>query len=101
MDPRFTRELRLGQPLLALVLLDSDLSGTIYLGALLEPTRAAGSIRVVCLSSVDGAPTGTADIPANSGADETFRELAVLDGGGVLYAQRSASGVSYVRYDCR
>ena len=97
MDPRFTRELRLGQPVLALVLLDTDLSGTLYLGALAEH----GALKLLCLSGTDGAPIGSADIPANSGPEETFRDLVVLDGGGVVYAQRTEQGVSYLRYDCR
>ena len=87
--------------MLTLVLLDSDLSGTIYVGALLEPGASGALVRVWCLSSVDGTPLGSADLPANTGPEETFREIVVLDGGGMLYAQRSATGATYVRYDCR
>jgi len=43
---------------------------------------------------------GTAELPANLGTEETLRELVVLDGGGVLYAQRSEKGLTYSRYDC-
>jgi hypothetical protein len=101
LERRFTRELTFNARILSLVLLDSDLSGTIYLGARLAATPEAALVRVVCLAPTDGSPTGTADIPANVGPDETFRDLVVLDSGGVTYAQRSESGVAYVRYDCR
>ncbi|HEY3451692.1 MAG TPA: hypothetical protein VGK67_35370 [Myxococcales bacterium] len=103
LERRFTRELRLGMPVLAIVLLDSDLSGTLYLGSLVagDPTTGGGAfVRIACLSGADGVPTGSVDVPANAGAEETFREFAVLDGGGVVYAQRGESGVAYVRYDC-
>ena len=103
-EKRFTRELRLGMPVLGIVLLDSDLAGTIYLGSLIAGDAATGGgafVRIACLSGVDGVPTGSVDAPANPGAEETFREFVVLDGGGVVYAQRGESGVAYVRYDCR
>jgi hypothetical protein len=99
---RFTRELRTGSSILSLVLLDSDLRGTIYLGALLHgPGETAGPLRVVCLSSQTGAPWGSADLAANSGPEETFRELVVLDEGGFLYAVRDAQGARYTRSECR
>ncbi len=104
-ERRFTRELRLGMPILAIVLLDSDLSGTIYLGTLVlegDPaTGAGGFVRIACLSPADGVPIGTVDVPANAGPEETFRDFFVLDGGGVVYSQRGESGVALVRYDCR
>jgi len=83
------------------VLLDSDLAGTIYVGALLEPAIGSALVKVYCLSSTDGTPLGSADLPANTGPEETFRDLVVLDGGGILYAQRSDTGSIYMRYDCR
>jgi hypothetical protein len=98
---RFRRDLALGAPLLMIVLLDSDKRGTVYLGALLEPQGGQSFNRIVCLSGTDGATTGTVDLPANSGAEETFRDFAVLDDGGVLFAQRSDQGIAYARYDCR
>jgi hypothetical protein len=45
-------------------------------------------------------PVGSAVLPANTLPDETFRDLTVLDGGGVVYAVRTEAGVSYERYDC-
>jgi hypothetical protein len=98
---RFRRDLALGMPLLMIVMLDSDRRGTVYFGAMLEPQGADAFNRIICLSGTDGATTGTVDLPANTGAEETFRDFVVLDDGGVLFAQRSDQGVAYVRYDCR
>ena len=39
-------------------------------------------------------------LPVNTMPEETFRDLTVLDDGGVLYAIRSNDGVSYRRFDC-
>lgn len=107
LEHRFTRELRMGAPTPGIVLLDTDLRGNIYLGLLLE-LGAAGpedeprpSIRVLCLSPADGQPWGSADLPVSSMPEETFRDLVVLDEGGLLYAFRGESGVSYQRYECR
>ncbi|MHB8877402.1 MAG: hypothetical protein ACYC8T_27230, partial [Myxococcaceae bacterium] len=107
LEHRFTRELRMGLPLYSLVLLDTDRSGVIYLGMLGEvPTGNADkpvrpAIILACLDPLDGRPLGKVELPANTSADETFRELTVFDEGGVLYAQRSEEGMTLQRYDCR
>jgi hypothetical protein len=98
---RFTRELRLEALILSIVLLDTDRSGIIYFGAHLEDAPNEEVIQVTCLDPKSGQPLGTAMMPANTMPEETFRDLTVLDGGGVLYALRSESGVAYQRYDCR
>lgn len=105
LERRFTRELRVGQPALSIILLDTDLSGVIYLAAVLDPRLGGGagvpSVKLLCLAPADGAPVGTADLPANTGPEETLRDLVVLDAGGVVYAQRTEQGVTYTPYDCR
>ena len=107
LEHRFTRELRLGVLLHGLVLLDTDRAGVIYLGALAElPTgqpdpATKAVILLTCLDPLDGRPLGKAELPANTSADETFRELTVFDEGGVLFAQRTEAGVTMQRYDCR
>ncbi|MGI5863869.1 MAG: hypothetical protein ACOX6T_17685 [Myxococcales bacterium] len=104
---RFTRELRMGAPSPGILLLDTDLRGNIYLGVLLELGGAGPedepmpSIRVVCMSPTDGQPWGSADLPVSPMPEETFRDIVVLDEGGVLFAFRSESGVAYQRYVCR
>lgn len=98
---RFTRELKMGTPVPSLLLLDSDKSGTIYLAMLAMPQENDPMVLLSCLAGKDGAPIATLQIPANTMAEETFREFAVLDGGGVVHAELSESGVTYRRYDCR
>jgi hypothetical protein len=104
---RYTREYRLQFPLLYLTLLDSDRSGVIYLGVAGElPTGKASpaselGVRLFCLDPLDGKILGQTDLPLNTMPEETFRDFAVLDEGGVVYQYRTESGVSLRRADCR
>jgi hypothetical protein len=105
--PRFNRELAFNMPVMKLLLIDSDLSGLVYLAAEGErpgPTSADASRSVIdlfCLDPADGRPLGRAETAANTSADETFREMVVQDTGGVLYLYRSESGSELRRLDCR
>jgi hypothetical protein len=99
---RFTRELRLAGQALELMLLDSDAASIIYVAA--SVARGAGSasaVQLACLEPMHGAPIGGAQMAANDSPHETFRELVVLDAGGVVYARRTEQGVSYEVYECR
>src|SRR6185436_15544609 len=106
---RFTREVPFGMSVLSLLLLDTDQSGLIYLAALGErlPAGAPSSaepvaaVDLLCLDPVDGRPLGRAQLPANRSADETFREMSVLDSGGVIYLYRTEQGAELRRVDCR
>lgn len=97
---RFTRELRLKTEVHSIVLLDSDKKGTIYFAAEVEAQADEPVVVLTCLEPKKGAPTGSAVLPANTLPEETFRDLTVLDGGGVLYAQMTEAGATYKRYDC-
>jgi hypothetical protein len=100
-EMRFTRELRFGAPTYQLLLLDTDLSGTIYLAAEVQEEGGEGSIvSLQCLDKNNGEPIGSAVLPANVSPEETVRDLAVLDEGGVVYAQRTADGITYEKYNC-
>jgi hypothetical protein len=98
---RFTRELRLKGHITSIQLLDSDKRGTIYFAAEVGDEQEPPAIVLTCLEPQRGAPTGTAVLPANTLPEETFRDLTVLDDGGVVLALRSDQGVTYTRYDCR
>lgn len=100
-DHRFTRELRLGAPVHTIELLDSDERGTIYFAAEIAPAPGDAAILLTCLEPVGGAPIGSAVLPASTLPDESFRDLQVLAGGGVVLARRTDAGVSYERYDCQ
>jgi len=102
-DHQFTRSIQLADSVMYLVLLDSDKQGTIYVAALIgtpEPPRGDVQVQLVCLEPSHGEPMGGAFMPANVLADETFRDLVVLDNGGVLYAERTEQGVTYRLYQC-
>jgi len=104
---RFTRQYTLGFPILFITLLDSDRSGVLYLGVAGElptgrasPATAEG-VRLFCLEPLDGKVMGQVDLPPNTMPEETFRDFAVLDEGGVIYQLRTEAGVSLRRADCR
>lgn len=100
MQHRFTRELRLEAPILAIVMLDSDKSGVIYFAMQVERAPGDEVVFLTCLEPLKGVPIGTAVMPANTLPEETFRDLAVLDDGGVIYSLRTEEGVQYQRYYC-
>lgn len=98
-EHRFTREIRFDTAVWSIVLLDTDLGGTIYFAVEVEDADEH-SVVLTCLDPLTGIPQGTATLPANTMPEESFRDLVVLDEGGVLAALRSDSGVSYQVYDC-
>lgn len=101
MQHRFTRELRLDGHLLTIVLLDTDRSGVIYFAVQMRPQGSDDEVvMLTCLEPLKGQPIGTAAMPGNTMPELTFRDLAVLDGGGVIYAHHTETGVTYQRYDC-
>ncbi len=93
---RFTREYTLQAPASALVLLDSDRRGVLYLGAMVAPA----AVTVLCLDARDGHPLGQVQLPANTSADETFREFAVSDDGEIYSLLRSEEGAELRRASC-
>jgi hypothetical protein len=102
---RFTRQLALGGPVVALNALDADRSGIIYLGVVTEqagstPEALQFGITLLCLDPLDGRPLGQSRFAANSMPEETFRELTVLPEGGVMFLERTASGARLVKYGC-
>ena len=104
---RFTREYRLNFPLMTIALLDSDRAGVIYLGVVGElPTGRADpasqqAVRLFCITPTDGSITGQTDVTLNTMPEESFRDFAVLDAGGVVYQLRTEQGVAILRADCR
>lgn len=103
----YTREYQLAVPLVGILALDTDLAGTIYLALLAEQPSGDPNVppqhqvRLLCISPQDGTPIGQTELPATELPEESFRDFAVLDEGGVLYALRTEEGVVYQRADCR
>jgi hypothetical protein len=100
MQHRFTRELRQPGEIRGILMLDSDKVGTIYLATQVEVPGEGEAVLLTCLEPLRGFPTGTAVLPVNNMPEETFRDMAVLDEGGVLYSVRTEQGVSYQKFDC-
>jgi hypothetical protein len=99
-EHRFTRELTMGSPIQALVLLETDDSGTIYLGAELVVDEPNTEVLIVCMDPTSGEVEGAVTVPANDMPEESFRDFAVEPDGGVIYALRTETGVEYRRADC-
>lgn len=100
MQHKFTREIRQNSEIRGILLLDTDKAGTIYIAThLLQESREI--VLLQCLEPLKGYPTGSAVLPVNVMPEETFRDFAVLDEGGVIYAVRTESGSSYQKYDCQ
>lgn len=97
---RFTREFRQPYFVHAIVLLDTDKTGMIYFGTAVEQPDGSQSVLLSCLEPTKGNIVGTVTLPANTLPEETTRDFAVLDDGGVVYSLRAESGVSYLYYDC-
>jgi len=99
-EHRFTRELVMGSAIQAIVLLDTDLEGTIYFGTELVLGDPATEVMIVCLDSSNGEVQGTVTVPANDMPEETFKDFVVDPAGGVLYTLRTEEGSTYKRVDC-
>lgn len=99
-EHRFTRDLAMGSPIQALVLLETDASGTIYLGAEIVVDEPATEVLIVCLDPTNGEVEGAVTVPANDMPEESFRDFVVEPNGGVIYALRTEEGVEYRRTDC-
>ncbi|MBL8956714.1 MAG: hypothetical protein JNK82_38425 [Myxococcaceae bacterium] len=107
-ERRFIREIAFGMPVMNVLLIDSDAAGVIYLAAMGERVPGGGYLAepvpvvdLLCLDPIDGKPLSRTELPANTSADETTREMAALPGGGVVYLLRSEGGAELRRVDCR
>src|SRR5581483_8054690 len=97
MEHRFTKQLKMGMPVRAIVLLDTDKQGIVYLGTIVEPAQEA--VLLTCIAPSDGHVLGSVQLPPNTMPEESFRDFAVQDEGGVVYQQRSEQGVTLSKYD--
>lgn len=94
---RFAVQLSFPRPSHAIVLLDSDAKGTIYLGvAAGEP----GEANIACLDPGDGHVLGRVVLPLSHTAEESFRDFTVGEDGTIAFAVRGESGVEYRTARC-
>ncbi len=100
MQHNYTREIRQGSEIRGILRLDTDKAGTIYLATLLDQ-NGEEIVLLSCHEPLKGYPTGNAVLPVNTMPEETFRDMAVLDEGGIVYSVRTEQGVSYRKCDCQ
>ncbi len=94
---RFARAVQFPRPAQAIVLLDSDAKGTLYLGvAAGEP----GDAHVACLDATDGHVLGRVALPLSHTPEESFRDFTVGDDGTIAFAVRTEDSVQYRTARC-
>ena len=94
---RFARQVQFPHPSQAIVLLDSDAKGTIYLGiAAGDP----GDAHIACLDPGDGHVIGRTVVPLSHTPEEAFRDFAVGEDGTIVYAVRTDEDVQYRTARC-
>ena len=95
---RFARSVSFPRPSHAIVMLDSDSQGTIYLGvATGDPSEA----NIACLDPNDGHVVGRVVLPLSRTPEESFRDFTVANDGTIAYALRTEESVEYRTARCR
>lgn len=101
MQHRYTTAFSVAAPARGILLLDTDRAGTVYVATVGALPDGSDFESLTCAALSDGHVLGTVPVTPNTMPEETFREFAVEDGGGVLHEELGEQGVTYVRYDCR
>lgn len=94
---RFARAVQFPKPARQIMLLDSDLAGTIYLGVM---AGDAPMVHIACLDGTDGHALGRISVPTSDTPDESFRDFSVADDGTIVLALRTEEGVEYRTTRC-
>jgi hypothetical protein len=94
---RFARTNHFPRPSQAVLLLDSDAKGTIYLGV---AAGDPGDAYVACLDPGDGHVLGRVTLPLSHTPEEAFRDFTVGDDGTIAFAVRTDDGVQYRTATC-
>jgi hypothetical protein len=99
---RFTRVQTPKFPLAQMMLLDTDMNGTLYVGV--QVFEANGSLSdhavVYCYNGSTGEGTGQARVPLSELPDESFKDSLVTDDGEIITRVRSTSGVTLEHTRC-
>lgn len=94
---RFAVQVSFPRPAQAIVLLDSDVKGKIYLGV---AAGDPGDAVIACLDPSDGRVLGRVTLPLSHTPEESFRDFSVSDDGAIVFAVRTDDGVSYQSATC-
>lgn len=92
---RFARAVQFPKPARQVMLLDSDMKGTIYVGVMGE-----SSVNIACLDPSDGHAIGRIEVPTSATPEEAFRDFSIADDGTIVLALRSEDGVEYRTARC-
>lgn len=106
---KFMREYVLATPIRHLSLLDSDVTGRIYVAANVareQFDQATGesrwveqSVQLLCLGPM-GEVHHVLSLPLNTMAEESVRDLTVREDGVIFYMHRTEEGVRLLQYSC-
>lgn len=94
---RFARAVPFPRPVRQIMLLDTDMRGTIYVGVL---GGGPQMVHIACLAPSDGRVIGRLSVPTSATPEEAFRDFAVADDGTIVLALRTEDGVEYQRAHC-
>jgi hypothetical protein len=94
---RFARQITFPSPSQAIVLLDSDAKGTLYLGV---AAGDPGDAHITCLDPGDGHVIGRVALPLSHTPEESFRDFTVGSDGTIAFAVRTDDGVQYRTATC-
>jgi len=98
------RVIQLPQPILQLVMIDSDRAGRIYLAAVTAieeqtpPYRLSEEALYVMQLGRDGNERSRLKLPPLHGSDESYRPVTVDDGGNLYVLSTTENGVTVTRY---
>lgn len=94
---KFARTILFQRPAQAIVLLDSDAKGTIYLGV---ASGEPGDAHIACLDPGDGHVLGRIALPMSHTPEESFRDYTVGSDGTIAFAVRTEQDVRYLTATC-
>lgn len=94
---RFARVVQFPRPVRQIMLLDTDMRGTIYLGVL---GGSPQMVHIACLDPGDGRAIGRLSVPTSATPEESFRDFTIADDGTILLALRTEDGIEYRSAHC-
>ena len=94
---RFARVIQFPRPARQIMLLDSDMRGTLYVGVLAGTPQL---VHIACLDAGDGRVIGRLSVPTSATPEEAFRDFTIADDGTILLALRTEEGIEYRSAHC-
>ncbi|HEY8078708.1 MAG TPA: PQQ-binding-like beta-propeller repeat protein, partial [Labilithrix sp.] len=92
---RFARVYQMIAEASAILLLDTDARGVVYLAA-----SSGEEAMIACIDPQGGQAIGRVEVAIGATPDESFRDMAVLDDGTIVYAYATEDGIEYRTARC-